>query len=40
MVEIDAAGAEPQVERIRAAATRRLTVDLELVDDVPVERGC
>jgi DNA repair exonuclease SbcCD nuclease subunit len=37
LVEIDAPGAEPRVERIPVASTRWLTLDLELVDDGQVE---
>lgn len=33
LVEIDAPGAEPRVERIPVASTRWLTLDLELVED-------
>jgi DNA repair exonuclease SbcCD nuclease subunit len=36
LVEIDAPGAEPRVERIPVASTRWLTLDLELVDDQQV----
>jgi len=36
LVEIDAPGAEPRVERIPVASTRWLTLDLELVEDAQV----
>jgi DNA repair exonuclease SbcCD nuclease subunit len=37
LVEIEAPGAEPRVERIPVASTRWLTFELELVDDAQVE---
>jgi uncharacterized protein HemY len=37
LVEIEAAGAEPRVERIPVASTRWLTFELELVEDAQVE---
>jgi DNA repair exonuclease SbcCD nuclease subunit len=37
LVEIDAAGAEPKVQRIPVATTRWLTLELELVDDAQVD---
>jgi DNA repair exonuclease SbcCD nuclease subunit len=37
LVEIDAQGAEPRVQRIPVAITRWLTLDLELVEDVQVD---
>jgi len=37
LVEIDAAGTEPRVERIPVAQTHWLTLDLELVEDAQVE---
>jgi len=37
LVEIDAPGAEPRVERIPVASTRWLTLDLELLDDSRVD---
>jgi DNA repair exonuclease SbcCD nuclease subunit len=36
LVEIEAPGAEPRVERIPVASTRWLSLDLELVDDAQV----
>ncbi len=36
LVEIEAPGAEPRVERIPVASTRWLTLDLELVEDAQV----
>lgn len=36
LVEIDAPGAEPRVERVPVASSRWLTLDLELVDDAQV----
>jgi DNA repair exonuclease SbcCD nuclease subunit len=37
LVEIEASGAEPRVERIPVASTRWLTLDLELLEDAQVE---
>ncbi len=38
LVEIDSPGAQPRVERIPVAATRWLTLDMELTDDAQVEQ--